>query len=96
MSSPPDVPGPPISLGGRPADVSSGFVASITILPRKFSAPAALIASTATAPFTATTTSSPKRAAAEKFPQELPTPLFTGRAKPQSYSLQLGRGECAG
>ena len=51
------------SFGGKPPEKSSGFIASITTLPLKFSGPASAIASSAALPSTASTSNSPCAAA---------------------------------
>jgi RNA-directed DNA polymerase len=51
------------SLGGKPPEKPSGFIASITTLPLKLSAPASAIASSAALPSTARTSNSPCAAA---------------------------------
>src|SRR5258706_9151679 len=78
--SPPESAPATASFGGKPPDMSRGFVVSMTTFPRNASTPARRRASSAATPRVARTTTSPKAAASEKFPSEARGPCDFAQA----------------
>ena len=75
------------SFGGKPAEKSSGFIASITTLPAKLSRPASAITSSAASPRTAKTSSSlPAAASAGRCRPGSPLPLWNSHSRSSGFS----------
>jgi hypothetical protein len=83
--SPPESLPATASLGGMPLLKSSGFVVSMTTLPRQFSGSAARSALSLAAPSVASTMTSPNAAASAKVPAEAFGPICLAQAR--AFSL---------